>query len=459
MATGGADTTERDATEILQAVTKNAQAANSDPNCGSTETEAIVLAEIRKLRVKGKRADSESVAASIQKKHGLARSATILQVKYLIACGKLVLAYHGGKESLRIPKDPVAESKTLEACKPDSQGCDVSSDESDTSDEPDERGNLGSFGFGFDPRWPHPSEGYSSTTPNEIIGELARSLRSTNEMLCHEREFSRKLLMENLDLKLRIKDLEHDSSQPVNNCPLGGNSKKKTKHIEIVSDEDNSDTESVIENDNQNNKGSWKQVATRRRASDNRSGKRNNQQHPTKRNEIKSNNKPNNKNKKIKMVVIGDSQLRNLDGSKLTNEHHTVEVIPDPGARIAKMKGKQIDSDADVILIHAGTNNVKSTEPEALADEVLETMKHIQDKYKKAQLVFSSIFRRKDNHQLNAKVLKTNEILKETLLLNGFDYVDNDNILFSNLAKDGLHINEGGMRKFASNVSRYIRYC
>ena len=38
---------------------------------------------------------------------------------------------------------------------------------------------------------------------------------------------------------------------------------------------------------------------------------------------------------------------------------------------------------------------------------------------------------------------KTNEILKETLLLNGFDYVDNNNILFSNLAKDGLHINEG----------------
>ena len=153
MATGGVDTTERDATEILQAVTENVQTANSDPKFGSNETEAFVLPKIRKLRVKGNRADSESVAASIQKKHDLARSATILQIKYLIACGKLVLAYHAGKESLRFPKDPVAESKTLEACKPDSQGCDVSSDESDVSDEPDERGNLGSFSF--DPRWQH----------------------------------------------------------------------------------------------------------------------------------------------------------------------------------------------------------------------------------------------------------------------------------------------------------------
>ena len=156
MATGGSDTAENDATEILQTVTENVRAANSDPKFRSTETEAIVLAEIRRLRVKGNRADSESVVASIQKKDGLARSATILQIKYLIACGKLVLAYHGGKESLRFPKDPVDESKTLEACKPDSQGCDVSSDESDASDDPEEKGNLGSFGFGFDPRWPHP---------------------------------------------------------------------------------------------------------------------------------------------------------------------------------------------------------------------------------------------------------------------------------------------------------------
>eukprot|EP00112_Aurelia_sp_Birch-Aquarium-sp1_P005642 Seg1642.9 transcript_id=Seg1642.9/GoldUCD/mRNA.D3Y31 product="hypothetical protein" protein_id=Seg1642.9/GoldUCD/D3Y31 len=127
--------------------------------------------------------------------------------------------------------------------------------------------------------------------------------------------------------------------------------------------------------------------------------------------------------------------------------HNTLQAIPDPGARIAKMQVKEIDSDTDVILIHAGTNNVKSTELEALADEVLETMKHIQEKQKKAQIVFSSVIRRKDNHQLNAKVSKTNEILKETLLLNGFDYVDNNNVLFSYLATDALHINEGGMRK------------
>ena len=85
-----------------------------------------------------------------------------------------------------------------------------------------------------------------------------------------------------------------------------------------------------------------------------------------------------------------------------------------------------------------------STEPEALAEELLDTMKHIQQKHKKRQIVSFSIFRREDNSHLNAKIWKTNEILKDTLCLNGFDYIDNSNILFSNLAKNGLHINKGG---------------
>ena len=167
----------RDTAENTHAVTENERAANSDPISEPTEIEANVLDKIRKVRMKGNRADSESVAALIQKRHGLARSATILQIKYLIASGKLVLAYHGGKESLRFPKDSVAECKTLEECKPNSQGCEVSSEEYDTSDEPDESGDSRSFDFGFDPRWAHPSETYSTTAPQEIIGELARSLR------------------------------------------------------------------------------------------------------------------------------------------------------------------------------------------------------------------------------------------------------------------------------------------
>ena len=70
---------------------------------------------------------------------------------------------------------------------------------------------------------------------------------------------------------------KHTSSRQVSNCPLGGNSKVSTKYIEIVSDENNGDIESVTENDNRSKKGTWKQAAARRRSYNRQPGERNNQ--------------------------------------------------------------------------------------------------------------------------------------------------------------------------------------
>ena len=81
----------------------------------------------------------------------------------------------------------------------------------------------------------------------------------------------------------------------------------------------------------------------------------------------------------------------------------------------------------------------------------------IQEDDPDAKIAYSSIFRRKD--ELNKIAVTVNKLLWDELILNGFDFIDNDNILFSNLAHDGLHINTGGARKFASNLSRFIKYC
>ena len=77
----------------------------------------------------------------------------------------------------------------------------------------------------------------------------------------------------------------------------------------------------------------------------------------------------------------------------------------------------------------------------------------------KAQIAFSSILKRNDDMELNARVLKTNQLLQEKLLFSGLDYIDNDNIRYGNISVDGLHINEGGVKILASNFSKYVRYC
>ena len=60
---------------------------------------------------------------------------------------------------------------------------------------------------------------------------------------------------------------------------------------------------------------------------------------------------------------------------------------------------------------------------------------------------------------LNNTVKKVNELHETELALNGLDIIDNSNIMLSNLWDDGLHINDGDVRKFSGNTSSFIKYC
>ena len=39
------------------------------------------------------------------------------------------------------------------------------------------------------------------------------------------------------------------------------------------------------------------------------------------------------------------------------------------------------------------------------------------------------------------------------------DIIDNKNIMHSNLWNDGLHLNDGEVRKYSANVSKFAKYC
>ena len=131
-----------------------------------------------------------------------------------------------------------------------------------------------------------------------------------------------------------------------------------------------------------------------------------------------------------------------------------------PGMRIGQAVDRAGKSNSnDVIIVHAATNNVASSTPEKLCKETVRTLKQIQANNPKAKVAFSSIFKRKENMALNNTVKKVNELLETELALNGLDMIDNSNIMFSNLWDDGLHINDGGIRKFSGNISSFIKYC
>ena len=113
----------------------------------------------------------------------------------------------------------------------------------------------------------------------------------------------------------------------------------------------------------------------------------------------------------------------------------------------------------EIIIVHAATHDVKSSSPEQLCKDVIDTLNQIQANNPNSRIALSSVIRRKDDQSINTKVRKLNGLLEEELAINGFDIIDNGNIQYSNLWKDGLRANEGGIRKLSGNLSRYIKYC
>ena len=162
--------------------------------------------------------------------------------------------------------------------------------------------------------------------------------------------------------------------------------------------------------------------------------------------------------KRIKILIVGDSQLRNLNNEKMENEHHSVEKKFKPGMKMNETVKLTGEVDSDVIIKRAATNNVASTTPQELCKETTETLRENQINNLKAEIGFSAVFGRKDSYELHAKVSKLNELLAETLPLKGIDLIESNNILFSNLKNDGLYLNDGGIRRYASNLDKFIKY-
>ena len=92
------------------------------------------------------------------------------------------------------------------------------------------------------------------------------------------------------------------------------------------------------------------------------------------------------------------------------------------------------------VIIHVGTNALHHNSIDRIVEELDESLTFLQARNPDCQVTFSCIFKRKDSSDLSEKGQAVNRRLKERLMIRGIDYIENENT-FSNLARDGLHIN------------------
>ena len=109
-----------------------------------------------------------------------------------------------------------------------------------------------------------------------------------------------------------------------------------------------------------------------------------------------------------KVIVVGDSQLHNIEEEKLSSTVVKVLVRSKGGLKVEEVTGKfrdLIEEDPNEVIIHVGVNNCERDE----VDDIITKYKDVGNVIRKSSRVtFNSIISRADKPELNAKKAETN---------------------------------------------------
>ena len=112
------------------------------------------------------------------------------------------------------------------------------------------------------------------------------------------------------------------------------------------------------------------------------------------------------------------------------------------------LKGCLEDTSPDNLILHHGTNNLKSDDnSEKIASDIVDL--GLSVKNEKTMVYISSLIIRND--KLDKKRKEVNDFIKQQCLTNHLCFIDNENINLRMLNKSGLHLNENGTKRLVNN--------
>ena len=162
------------------------------------------------------------------------------------------------------------------------------------------------------------------------------------------------------------------------------------------------------------------------------------------------------KQRKKKVIIIGDRMIKKTDGYLLTgsiNHKYLVKIRPFLAAKSVDMldyvKPIQRDLDPEAYVINIGTNDLTT---DKTLDEIFSEILHLIKELKtdKNKTVVSTIVPMGDAY--NTKAEKVNTLLKEFCENNGIVMILHDNInMKKHINKGKLHLNDKGISSFIIN--------
>jgi hypothetical protein len=140
-------------------------------------------------------------------------------------------------------------------------------------------------------------------------------------------------------------------------------------------------------------------------------------QQKEKKNHVHAKKTESEKRKEIKKVlVIGDSMVKHINRAKIECAAGSQSVVHSySGARVEQISSKIKEywsegEQYDTVLLHVGTNNLASDEPEEVASKMDGLIKDLKDHAKK--IAISSVIKRYDNRVPASKITRFNIFVK-----------------------------------------------
>ena len=109
------------------------------------------------------------------------------------------------------------------------------------------------------------------------------------------------------------------------------------------------------------------------------------------------------------------------------------------------------------IILHVGTNSLRSTDSPACADEIIDIGRSIKNNHPDTKVTLSTLVARNDNDVLTDKVNEVNNIIRKHCRENNWALIEHDKITPKHLNHSGLHLNKSGTALFAKNFISHIR--
>jgi hypothetical protein len=157
------------------------------------------------------------------------------------------------------------------------------------------------------------------------------------------------------------------------------------------------------------------------------------------------------------VVILGDSISKRINAQRLSRTAK-VDNLSMSGRRVEHiyediMVNKLLVSSADSIIVHVGTNNLKSDSVDLIKRKLVTLCDKLKAEVSSnCEVALSSIIPRPD---MPSKVDLVNEIMHDICENNRWEYIDNTSV--RNLMEDRLHPDNKGLSFLARNYQDFLR--